>query len=123
MLWLLTALVAAAVAYVFARPYLIQHFGFWGRFCDWIDPLIVSWLSRSRTVALARAYQWAGYLVSGDAFIRPILVESGLVSVDWVSLFSIPDPWGKIIGPALAATGLVFAKLRKVTDTAYAEKA
>lgn len=115
MLWIVLAgLALAIVAYVFARPYLLR-IPAWARFCAWIDPLVVSWLTRSRQIALARLTMLSGFLL-------PVLDWALDLNIDWSSLLQAltqiaPETWrptlNMMAGPVIV--GAIGEILRRVT--------
>jgi hypothetical protein len=101
MLWILAALIAAIVVYVFARPYLIEHWGFWRKFCERVDPFVVSWLSKSRQIALARLTGLSGIVIALASGIGDIPIDWAMIGDLVVKRFpESAQPFvGKIILP------------------------
>lgn len=86
MWFVLAALGVAIVVYVFARPYLIEHFGFWKSFCAWVDPFVVSWLSKSRQIALARLTGLSGIVIGIMSQVGDIPIDWSMIG-DWIVSF------------------------------------
>lgn len=74
-IWIVGALALLIVLYVLARPWLCDHTA-WGRVCAWLDPLVVSWLTRSRQIALARLSALTGIVVT-------LMTTVGDIPIDW----------------------------------------
>src|SRR5712691_7281100 len=78
MLYVVILLAAAAVAYAFARPYLIERSPRWAKFCAWLDPIAVKLWRDSRTILVARLCWVPSGLLTLHDLVLPLL---GVV--DW----------------------------------------
>ena len=101
--------------YVFGIKPLIRNHPRFKPFYDWLEPIEVSLWNKSRTLLLARLYSLAGFLITAQA----VLDSSG---VDWLSLFPIPEGYARYVGPAVWVTGLLFARMRKMTTSSLDER-
>lgn len=76
MLWIIFfVIVLLLLVYVFARKYLLERPAF-KAFCCWVDPLITSWLSKSRQIAIARLTGIGGLIVA-------MMNTMGDIPMDW----------------------------------------
>src|SRR5215472_11322610 len=114
---LLILIALLAVAYAFARPWLLVHSARWEAFCAGIDPLAAKLWRNSRTILISRIYWIAGALVG----IHDALAQTAFAGLDWTPigerfLSGVPqDLHGIVLAGATAGTGLVFEWLRKVS--------
>jgi hypothetical protein len=112
MTWLAIAFLSSSLLvllYVFWLRAMLRCRPRYQPFYDWLEPIEARLCDKSRTILVARLYQLAGIL----ATVQAALQESG---IDWLSLVPIPDEYAKYVGPTIWVTGILFAKLRKITS-------
>jgi hypothetical protein len=105
---ILVPILVLAGFYVFWLRDIAREHRWTKPFYDWIEPIETKLWARSKTLFVARMYSAIGFVL----FVESIMREAGL---NWFMLLPIDPKYQVFAGPALWATGLLFAHLRKIT--------
>ena len=103
-----------AIYVLWLRPIFRDHPWF-DPIYDWLEPIEARLWGKSRTIFVARALALAGYLITINDLLMPLVMVLPLDKM-------LPEPYGDAVGPVLMVVGHVFTALRKVTDTPLGEK-
>lgn len=104
---LLTLILLALIYAVILKP-LFKKRGWFQGYYDWIEPVERNLWDKSKTMLFARLYSLIGFLITAQAMLE----ASG---IDWIALIPIPQKYAQWVGPVVWITGLLFARLRKIT--------